>query len=540
MLCQEDWWAVWLGLLMIMAGMLSIWGIDLLGWMVQVRIWEWSDFWSEPAWDKIFASSYNTNGEGVADLSGITSLFVTYLVFTAFTCIGAYFQKLDVKKFFLGFSCLFIITWASWIVGSEAHFKAVRTSQSYTQASLYGENLFCTSRVQTCTKQINAALVDAGLNAKSTQHLKRLQVAEAVDKAPDVIRLSWSLQLGSSFSFVIALFTGLIISHFSKRFAGFLSMVIRPEWFIKTAIVYFGISLGLATMTMVNYSLSQLLTSAAAALVVFLIFWPAMYTLLRRVFGLTQDTAAVLSSGIATGGIVAVLITAAATRARILLPVSMSFLIVLFATLELIGLPKFYAALSAEQPIVNGAAMGLTIKTDRTDAEEGAILDGIIVSNHYRATGKRWTPDLIMSAALLNRFWLDVLMGLWVVVLALLWASKADLETDQTGKKAAGIWFRFPKFILGFVFVWACYVVIATWFPLAGQTAANGVAIVAGPMLNMMFMLAFVAVGVSADFHQLKGMGKLAWLYAVGLLVLVPPVAYLIAYIFHNGMLPVG
>jgi len=57
-------------------------------------------------------------------------------------------------------------------------------------------------------------------------------------------------------------------------------------------------------------------------------------------------------------------------------------------------------------------------------------------------------------------------------------------------------------------------------------------------MRKMMFMLTFVAIGVITDFSKLKGMGRLAVLYAIALFAIVAPIAYVAAYIFHRGMMP--
>jgi hypothetical protein len=56
--------------------------------------------------------------------------------------------------------------------------------------------------------------------------------------------------------------------------------------------------------------------------------------------------------------------TAGAIRARPVLPVVVSILVVIFAMFELIILPGFYTAIAPNQPIVNGSALGLTVKTD--------------------------------------------------------------------------------------------------------------------------------------------------------------------------------
>ena len=55
MLSTEDWWAVWLGLIMFIAGLASIWGIDLVGWMAKPNGWEWTNLIGEFAWSKFIS-----------------------------------------------------------------------------------------------------------------------------------------------------------------------------------------------------------------------------------------------------------------------------------------------------------------------------------------------------------------------------------------------------------------------------------------------------------------------------------------------------
>jgi Kef-type K+ transport system membrane component KefB len=57
-------------------------------------------------------------------------------------------------------------------------------------------------------------------------------------------------------------------------------------------------------------------------------------------------------------------------------------------------------------------------------------------------------------------------------------------------------------------------------------------------MRHMMFMLTFVSMGVMTDFSKLKGMGRLALLYAIALAVVIAPIAYAVAYLFHRGLTP--
>jgi uncharacterized membrane protein YadS len=538
MASTEDWWAVWLGLIMFAAGLMSIWGLDLVGWMTKTKTWELSAFMADPSWGKLVGGAHTKAGQAYEGMGPFTSLLVTWAVFCALTCMGAYFQKLDVKKFFAGFTIIFFITWASWIIGHEAHFKALKTGQSITQSEIYGADVYCTTKVNKCTKQINKELEKLGVDIKGGQVPDAATAAQAVDGSKNAIRMAWGLQLGGGFSYMLALAVGLIIGNFMKGFAGFLKEAAKPEWFIKTAIVYLGIKLGLMSMKATGYALELALAGAAATFVAYLMFWPIVYALGRKVFKLRRDASAVLSSGISICGVSAAIATAGAIRAKPILPVAVSMLIVIFAMLELVVLPAFYSSVAPDQPIVNGAAMGMTVKTDGADAAAGAILDEMMVANNYRETGIQWEADWILSAAVLTKIWIDVFIGVWAFVLAMIWVYKVEKTPGQSKVGASEIWFRFPKFVLGYFIAWFFYVGIAALFPEGIKAASSGASIVQSPMRKMMFMLTFVSIGVITDFSKLKGMGKLAVLYAIALFVIIAPIAYIVAYVFHHGMVP--
>lgn len=485
MLRTEDWWAVWLGLIMFLAGLFTIWDIDLVGWMTKVKTWEWTDLMSNFSWAKLLKPST----KHYAQLHPLVSLFFTYFIFTFITCIGAYFQKLDVKKFFFGFTIIFFITWLCWIAGHEAHFKSV-------DAIVKGKNYF------------------------------------------EKYNLTWGLQLGGGFSYMLALAIGLIIGNFFKNLAKFLRESAKPEWFIKTAIVYLGIKLGLMSMKATGFAIDLALTGAAAVFVAYLLFWPIIYFISRRLFKLSRDAAAVLSSGISICGVSAAIATAGAIRAKPILPIALSMLIVIFAMLELVVLPGFYAAVAPNEPIVNGAAMGMTVKTDGADAAAGAILDEIMVSQHLKETGEQWQEDWILAAAVLTKIWIDVFIGVWAFILALIWMYKVEKRSVGSNVPLSEIWFRFPKFVIGYFITWFFYLLIIILAPDVKDAASVGANVVQSPMRKMMFMLTFVSIGVITDFSKLKGMGKLAFLYAIGLFVVIAPIAYGVAYIFHHGMVP--
>lgn len=53
----------------------------------------------------------------------------------------------------------------------------------------------------------------------------------------------------------------------------------------------------------------------------------------------------------------------------------------------------------------------------------------------------------------------------------------------------------------------------------------------------MLFMLTFVAMGAITDCSKLRGMGKVAFLYGLALVV-IAPIAYAVAYLFHRALTP--
>lgn len=529
MTTSEDWWAVWLGLIMFFVGFASILGsdYDLVGWMTKTKTW--TDF----SWGNVMKAS----GKGYKEMHPLVSFGITYGVFTALTCIGAFFMKLDVKRFFVGFTIIFAITWAVWIIGHEAHFKAHKSTQSVNQPEIYGDNVYCTTKVNKCSKEINKALKKLGVDVSKGEIPDVATADKAVENAKHAVRLSWALQLGGGFSFMLALVVGLIIGNFIKPLASFLKEAAKPEWFIKTAIVYLGIKIGVMSMKAAGFIFDLAIAGMCATIVAYLLFWPLVYTLSRKTFKLSRAAAAVLSSGISICGVSAAIATAGAIRAKAVLPVMVSMLIVIFAMVELLVLPGFYVAVAPDQPIVNGAAMGMTVKTDGADAAAGAILD-----EFHRAAaaakGVYYEEGAILASAIMTKIWIDMFIGVWAFLLAIIWVYKVERKPGQTSVPVSEIWHRFPKFVLGYFFCWFVYVAIAVFWPDFIKDASAGGNIVQGPMRKMMFMLTFVSIGIITDFSKLQGMWKMAGLYAIALFGIIAPIAYAVAWIFHHGMMP--
>lgn len=472
MLSTEDWWAVWLGLVMFAAGLVSIIGVDLVGWMAKPGTW------AEFSW----ANALKPAGDAYADWHPLASLAMTYAVFTVLTATGAAAMGMNVRRFIGGWTILFLITWAAWIIGHEAHLKA--TAQDFDK---YG--------------------------------------------------ISWGLSLGGGASYLLALAVGLIIGNFIRPLAGFLQEAARPEWYIKTAIVYLGIKIGLMSMEAAGFAFELALAGICAAFAAYMLFWPIMYAAGRRLFRLPREWAACLASGISICGVSAAIATGGAIRAKPIIPVMISMLIVVFAMIELIVLPGVFAWFAPNEPIVNGAALGLTVKTDGADAAAGAILDELMRAD-AAARGIHWQEGWILTAAVMTKIWIDIFIGVWAFILALIWVYKVERNPGQQTVGASEIWFRFPKFVLGYLLTWFVYLGIAMFATDLVEAASVGADTVQSPMRKMMFMLTFVSIGVVTDFSKLRGMGRLALVYGLGLAVVIIPLGYFISWVFHRGMMP--
>jgi uncharacterized membrane protein YadS len=485
MLATEDWWSVWFGFAIFALSLLALTGVDAVGWMARPRPWEWTNFTSELAWNKLFAPA----GAAYATWHPLVAWLMTYAVFAGLFATGARFLGLDVRRFLLGFSALFVVTWAAWVLGSELHLTTV-------DATVDGRNRY------------------------------------------DEAALAWGLQLGEGAPYLLALAAGLGIGNFAKSFAAKLGEAARPEWYIKTAIVFLGVNLGAQTVEASAFAINLVLTGAAATFVAYLFFWPIVYAVARRLFGFKRDVAAVLASGISVCGVSAAIATAGAIRAKPVIPVTISMVVVIFAMLELIVLPGLYTALFPDAPIVNGAALGMTVKTDGADAAAGALLDDLMIARHLQLTGQQWQAGWILTASLLTKIWIDVFIGVWAFLLALVWIRKVEKRGANVSVSPMEIWFRFPKFVLGYFVAWFVYLALASQGEAMAAVLEIGTAVVQGPMRTMLFMLTFVAMGVSTDFAKLRGLGKVAFLYGLALVVVIAPIAYAVAYLFHRGLTP--
>jgi magnesium-transporting ATPase (P-type) len=219
--------------------------------------------------------------------------------------------------------------------------------------------------------------------------------------------------------------------------------------------------------------------------------------------------------------------------------VLVSSLVVIFAVVEVLILPFVAQAFLAHEPLVAGAWMGLTVKTDGAAVAAGGITESLILAKNT-AAGVNYQPGWILGTAATIKVFIDIFIGIWAFVLGYIWTNHINVTRTEDKAKAREIWQRFPKFIIGFVitFFVGLYLALGTPPDLAKQVpAAIGEA---NTFRVIFFILTFFSIGVLSNFKTLwqEGFGKLAAVYVVSLFGFVIWVGLLISWLFFSGITP--
>jgi len=418
-----------------------------------------------------------------APLGGVVSLLLTYAALLLVLSIGVSTLGADVRKFATAFTAVFAIAYASWIVGSYAHIAAVTPAEQQK----FG--------------------------------------------------ISWSLKLTNEGGFVIALLSGLVIANFFPRFAAWLKEAIRPELYIKIAIVILGATVAVTAAARLNLASSLLLRGAAAIVEAYLIYWAVIYYVARKWFGFSREWSVPLASGISICGVAAAIATGGAIRARPAVPVLVSSLVVVFAVVEVLILPFLAQTFLWQEPLVAGAWIGLAIKTDGAAVAGGGITESLIMAK-AAAEGIKYQPGWILATTTTVKIFIDIFIGIWAFILGYIWTNHIDKGPDKA--KAGEIWQRFPKFILGFILVFAISLWLAVGTTPDIAKALPAAAGEANVFRVIFFILTFFSIGVLSDFRKLwqQGFGKLAAVYFISLFGFVIWVGLLISWLFFSGFKP--
>ncbi|UCC43174.1 MAG: putative sulfate exporter family transporter [Candidatus Zixiibacteriota bacterium] len=294
-----------------------------------------------------------------------------------------------------------------------------------------------------------------------------------------------------------ALLVGLLISNTIGTPRWLLSGA-KTEMFIKTGLVLLG----------AEVLFKKILSLGPPGLMVAWIVTPVV-VIFMYIFGTrwlkmkNKKLCIIIASATSVCGVSAAIAAAAACRAKkedLTLGVGMTLI---FTVLMMFFMPLGIKFIDMN-PILGAAWMGGTI--DST----GAVV----------AAGSMLGPEAEQVAAVVKMIQ-NVLIGLLAFAIALYWVASVNRTPGGPRPNAMEIWYRFPKFVLGFVAASLLFSFIVV--PAAG----GDVSAVEGSYINPItrtlrgwfFCLAFTSIGLESNFKDLVGRmegGKPMILYVIG------------------------
>ena len=570
---SEDWLALILGLIIFGLSLGSFKGTDILGWGAKTGVWidpgkaittisaQYQGVKGEiTKIDGQKLTLKNKEGKESAvtvegdttklqvgqqyekkGMSPIMSLVLTYVFALVIMSLGALVLGANLPRFVVGFTLAFWLSYLCWFMGSFAYIAATKD-----QAVKFG--------------------------------------------------IPWSMSMSGEFGFIFALLLGLIIGNFFPGLANMMKEAARPELYIKTGIVIMGAGLGIKAAESFGLASNIMFRGFCAIVEAYLIYWAVVYYIARKYFKFSREWSAPLASGISICGVSASIATGGAIRARPIVPIMVSSLVVIFVAVEMIILPLMAKYFLWSEPLVAGAWMGLAVKSDGGAIASGAITDALIRAQAMDLAHVNYAEGWVTMTATTVKMFIDIFIGVWAFILAYIWCAKIDVKPGQK-VDAFEIWHRFPKFVIGYVLTFVILVVMcwpsakvmgpaekqlaelkaSTTSIETKMKATTDVTVQAGlkkdldgvkatqkeinekikepkkflgmaksssnqgdVFRGLFFLLCFFTIGLVSNFKKLmeEGLGKLAAVYCISLFGFIIWVGLFISWLFFHGVKP--
>lgn len=303
---------------------------------------------------------------------------------------------------------------------------------------------------------------------------------------------------------LVALILGLAISNIIKlpkwMDAGF-----RVEYYIKTGIVLLGATL---PFTLIIWAGPIAFMQATIISVVTCL---TIYFVAHKLFGLDKRFGAVLGVGAAICGVSAAIAVGGAVKAK-KEHVSITIaLVTVWAIVMIFFIPYFSKFLNL-QPAPVGAWVGSSEFADAAGFA-AAVAYGKMVGNEEAA---------VRAFTLMKVIGRDIWLGIWSFAFALIACLKWEKEECETPPKASEIWWRFPKFVLGFFIASVVITVIASQYSLAEFDKVIKPELVKPikSLRSWAFIFCFLSIGLTTRFRELASAGKKPfWAFTIGVIV---------------------
>ncbi len=293
---------------------------------------------------------------------------------------------------------------------------------------------------------------------------------------------------------------GLLISN-TIRTPDWLMRGAKTEMFIKTGLVLLGAEILFGKILKLGGPGLFVAWMVTPTVIIFMYFFGT------KLMKMTSNRLVIIiAAATSVCGVSAAIATAAACKAKkeeLTLAVGMTLI---FTVLMMIFMPMAIKA-SGMDPIVGAAWMGGTI-----DATGAVVAAGSMLG--YEAEQVAAVVKMIQN----------ILIGVVAFCVAVLWVTRVERDPNAPKPTPMEIWYRFPKFIVGFIAASLVFsfVLVPLWG--GGDVGVNAVtSAIISPVTKTcrgwLFCLAFVSIGLESNFRDLaKQMvgGKPIVLYVVG------------------------
>lgn len=307
-----------------------------------------------------------------------------------------------------------------------------------------------------------------------------------------------------------ALVVGLLISN-TVGVPQWLKPAVQTEYYIKVGLVIMGFSVLFSNI--VNFGLYGLGIAWFVTPIVIIFMWYFGTRILKIDNKPLVITLATATSVCGTSAAIATGAAAKAKKTDLSLAVSIS---IIFTVLMMVFEPVIIKALGLGQ-VMGGALIGGTVDSTGAVTIAGTALG-----------------ETAQTVAVLVKSIQNILIGFIAFAVAVFFSSK--VENDGESNVSLGeIWYRLPKFILGFFF--ASLVASFIVLPVAGKETVSAINTVLDQYKNWAFVLAFVSIGLDTNFREIKEQmqgGKPLVLYVVGQLFNIV-LTFAIVYLLLSG-----
>jgi uncharacterized integral membrane protein (TIGR00698 family) len=297
---------------------------------------------------------------------------------------------------------------------------------------------------------------------------------------------------------LVALVLGLVLSNL-VGLPRWLDAGFRVEFYVKTGIVLLGATLPLTLIVWAG-PVAILQASIVSLVTFFVIFF------VGRKLGLDPRLAATLGAGGAVCGVSASIAIAGAVGAKKEdAPIAIT-LVILWAIVMIFALPLVSRALGLPAGVA-GAWIGTSEFADAAGLAAAQSYGGIVGP----ASGIAGTADQALWAfTLMKVVGRDVWIGIWAFVLAIVATTRWDKSVAGGRPNAAEIWWRFPKFVIGFVLASVFVTLVAADYSMADYNkvvAPNFVAPIKD-LRTWAFIFCFLSIGLTTRLRELAHAGR--------------------------------